>query len=528
MEKRMDETGAGDGCPMPVVPAPTGGTASLARLGRPRVDSRALYLMMLGFSSGLPYLLAFSTLSLRLAQAGIEAALIGFMAWVSLLNNLKFLWAPVLDRYRAPGVGGLLGHRRGWAALCQLGVAGALFTQAHLDPATGLLPVALVAVLTVFWSSSQDIAIDAWRIELSRDAAETGVLAAAYLWGYRAAMVAGGGGTLFLAGTVGWAPAYTVAGGAMLALCLVIMLVPTPGGGDGDRPVMTPSKGLAGVLVTTGVVLLASALILAVGLAVPRVMAPLGGGPGRGDIVAGVGALALLPFLAAALSVPWVRRYGATSPLARSTATAGLVEFIAHYGWFGLVLLLFTALFRLGDLMMAAIGKTLYANVGFTAQTVGAVEGTLGLAAAITGVAVGGLSVGRLGLRRALVAGGVTAALGNLAFAWLSLSPPDTWRLALAVFLDGFGSGVVSAVFIVFLTGLTCRAHAGAQYALLISFAFLIPQLLAGTSGLLLDQLGYAWFFTCTGILALPALALVIPVTAAHVHRSQGQSPPPE
>ncbi|MFM2045474.1 MAG: hypothetical protein RLY86_4050 [Pseudomonadota bacterium] len=481
-----------------------------------------LYVGMLGFSSGLPYLLSFATLSLRLAQSGVEVVLIGFLAWISLVNNLKFLWAPVLDRYAAPGMGRSAGRRRGWVVLCQMGVAASLAGLAVTDPAAGLLPVALLALLTVFWSASQDVAIDAWRIELARDEAEAGLLAAAHLWGYRGAMVAGGGGTLYLAGSFGWEPAYLAAAGAMGLLATAVLLLPTPravGVQAVARPAWRDKAG--GVLVALLAMAAVSLVILAIGRAVPELAQLLGIATDRRDVALRVAALALLPFLAATLAIQRIRRDGTETRWGRAATTAGVIEFLHRFGWAALLLLAFTALFRLGDLVMGAIGKTLYAHLGYTAQTVGAVEGTIGLAAAMTGVALGGLSTGRLGPRTALLLGGGLAAAGNLAFAWLALSPVETWRLALAVGLDGFGGGVASAVFIVFLAGLTCRRHAGTQYALLSSFAFLVPQLVAGSSGLVQASVGYAGFFAGTAALALPALLLVpLVVRIADRHRA--------
>ncbi|HYC01640.1 MAG TPA: hypothetical protein VED40_00010 [Azospirillaceae bacterium] len=503
-----------EGGPVPAAPR-TSFKAAWARSG-----PKLLFMGMLGFSSGLPYLLSFATLSLRLAQAGVDIVLIGFLAWVTLLNNLKFLWAPVLDRTAPPGLGGRLGRRGGWVAVCQLGIAAALAGQAFADPAEGLMPVALLALLTVFWSASQDVAVDAWRIEMAEGAAEMGWLAAAHLWGYRAAMVVAGGGVLFLAGTAGWTAAYLAASGVMALLCLAVLLWPRAG---------TPQRGggLAGGLAAAVlIVALVSAAILALGLAAPGLAALLGLETGRREMAVRVAAVALLPFLAAALAIPWIRRAGPASRWGRAHATAGLVEFLHRFGWWALPLLAFAALFRLGDLVMAAIGKTLYAHVGYAPQTVGAVEGTVGLGAMVLGVAAGGLAAGKLGPARSLLLGGAVAALGNLAFAWLSLSPAEAWRLAAAVALDNFGGGLAATVFIVFLSGLTSRAHAGAQYALLSSFAFLVPQLVAGSSGLLQARFGYAGFFAGTAALALPALALVPLVARIAARRLPSPSRP--
>jgi PAT family beta-lactamase induction signal transducer AmpG len=170
-------------------------------------DGRIALMLPLGFSSGLPFLLVFSTLSTWLREAGISLTVIGMMSWVALAYSLKFLWAPIVDRYDVPVLSSLLGRRRGWMALAQLGVAAGLIGMAASNPQTGLPFTIVCAVLVAFASATQDVVIDGWRI----DAAPTerqGMMAAALLLGYRLALITAGAGALYIAEFVNWPSAY--------------------------------------------------------------------------------------------------------------------------------------------------------------------------------------------------------------------------------------------------------------------------------------------------------------------------------
>lgn len=182
-------------------------------------DGRIALMLPLGFSSGLPFLLVFSTLSTWLREAGISLTVIGFLSWVALAYSLKFLWAPIVDRYDAPILSRLLGRRRGWMALSQLGVAAGLVGMSLSNPQTGLPLTIAAAVLVAFSSATQDVVIDGWRI----DAAPTerqGMMAASLLLGYRFALICAGAGALYMAEFINWRSAY-LAMAALMGVGLV-------------------------------------------------------------------------------------------------------------------------------------------------------------------------------------------------------------------------------------------------------------------------------------------------------------------
>ena len=183
------------------------------------LQPRVLAMLFLGFSAGLPFLLVFSTLSAWLRDVGVSRTAIGFFAWVGITYSIKVIWAPVVDRVPIPFLTRSLGKRRSWMLVAQLGIAAGLLGMASTDPSTDLLRVAGFALLVAFSSATQDIAIDAYRIEAvvrERQAA----MAATYILGYRLALLVAGAGALYIATFASWPGAYL----AMAALMLVGMV----------------------------------------------------------------------------------------------------------------------------------------------------------------------------------------------------------------------------------------------------------------------------------------------------------------
>jgi len=180
-------------------------------------------LLFLGFSSGLPFLLVFSTLSAWLTQAGIQRSTIGHLSWAGLAYSVKFFWSPIVDRVPLPLLD-RLGRRRGWMLFAQLALIVTLCLLAHADPAANIEHVAMLAVTVAFASATQDIAIDAYRIERGGEWLQ-GALAAAYQLGYRLALIIAGAGALFIAAEQGWRIAYlTMAGLVGVGMITVLMI----------------------------------------------------------------------------------------------------------------------------------------------------------------------------------------------------------------------------------------------------------------------------------------------------------------
>ncbi len=487
----------------------------------------ALY-VLLGFSAGLPFFMFSTVLSVRLTDHGVAIAIIGFFAWVQLLPTFKFLWAPLLDRYDVPGFARFWGKRRGWIMLSQLGILSALLAMAFTSSDASLGITALFAVLLAFWTTTLEVAADAWRIELAPTPELQGPLAAANLWGYRTAMVAAGSGALLFAdadgslaptlqalGIVpGWTAAYLlIAAAAFLPLPILVALPPERHGGGGRFVALGSGLGAS-----AAILLAFAAAVTAIGWAV------LGAASGMGisaqtNVTPWVLGIAMLPFLAMAAALPRIRRAAPDSPLRTSTALGPYVDFFWRYGFMAIVLMAFVSVYRMGDVLALNLSKPMILGLGYTKTEIGWADGAVALVSSIIGVGLGGWMTMRLRFGITLTVGAIFAALGNFGFVWLANQPHDQMLLYVATAADQFGNGMSGAIFVVYLSMLVNPRFAGAQYAFLSGFAFLLPRLLSGAGGTVVSRLdaagynGFDLFFLASGVISLAAV-LFLPLLA--------------
>ena len=437
---------------------------ALAAYRHPRVAA----MLFLGFSAGLPFPLVFATLSALLNDAGIDKKTIGFFAWIGLTYSFKFLWAPIVDRVRLPLIGRLLGQRRSWMVLAQLGAGAGLLGMAALDPSADLQAFAWVALAVAFSSATQDITIDAWRIEAVAERRQ-GAMAAAYNFGYRAAVLVGGAGALYLAQFYDWGVAYRV-----MALCMGVGVVTALLIGEPRR--RTDAETAA---IESGVV---SALA--------------GGGTGL--------LTRLRAWLASALVAPFV-------------------EFFRRNGTFAIVLLALILTFNISDRVLGIMANPFYLDLGFTKAEIASVAKIFGFAMTIVGAALGGVLVARYGMLRTMLLAAVMLAITNLMFAGLAVAGPRLELLAFTISGDNLSAGLAGVAFIAYLSSLTNQAYTATQYALFSSLMSVVGKFISGWSGVVVEAWGYANFFiyaACTGI---PAIALVLIVIR---HNAKTAGPP--
>jgi MFS transporter, PAT family, beta-lactamase induction signal transducer AmpG len=469
---------------------------------------RALYLL-LGFSAGLPFYMFSTVLSLRLQAHEVGLVIIGFFAWVQLLPTFKFLWAPLLDRFEVPGFGRFWGKRRGWIMLAQLGIFTSLVVMGLTSSDANLGVTALFAVLLAFWTTTLEIAADAWRIELAPTQEQQGPLAAANLWGYRTAMVAAGSGALLIADQPGWGwtGAYlAVAAVAFLPFPLLAAMRPDPGHGGSRTAAL--GLGLGASALTLGALTLA---VAAIGWLLLRAASGIGIS-GQTNVTPYVLVICMVPFLLMAAALPKIRTLGPTAWARRSTVVGPYVDFFWRYGAVALALMAFVSIYRMGDVLALNLSKPMIKELGYSLTEIGRADSYVALAASIAGVGLGGWMAARWPQPLTLTVGALFAALGNFGFVWLAHQPVDEMMLYIATAADQFGNGMAGTVFVVYLSLLVNPRYPGAQYAFLSGFAFLLPRLLSGAGGAMVesfDQAGYrGWdlFFLLSGILSLAAL----------------------
>ena len=403
-------------------------------------------MLLLGFSAGLPLLLVLGTLSFWLREAGLDRTTIGYLSWVGLAYGFKWVWAPLVDRLPLPLLTRWLGRRRSWLLVSQLTIMAGLASMALTDPRVALQPVVWCALAVAFASATQDIALDAFRIE-SADTDRQAALAAAYQTGYRLAMIWAGAGVLWIAARAevanvsnyqhaAWQTAYLVMAGSMLLGVLTVLLSPEP-----VRRELPPAKNLA-------------------------------------------------DWLQGALMEPFA-------------------DFIGRYRGQALLILALIAVYRISDVVMGIMANPFYVDMGYTKDEVAAVTKIYGVVMTLVGAFVGGVLSMRLGLMRVLMLGAVLSAASNLLFAWLGSQGHDVTKLIFVISADNLSSGIASAAFIAYLSSLTNVQYSATQYALFSSMMLLLPKFFAGYSGLYVDAFGYANFFTATAFLGVPVLALI-------------------
>ncbi len=405
-----------------------------------------LRMLALGFSAGLPLLLVLGTLSFRLREAGIDRATIGFLTWVGLAYGFKWCWAPLVDRLPIPLLTRWLGRRRSWLLLSQMVIIGGLVGMAVSDPKLALMPVVWCALVVAFGSATQDIALDAYRIE-SADADRQAALAAAYQTGYRLAMIWAGAGVLWIAAraevaAVGnydsnaWRTAYLWMAASMSVGVLTVLLSPEPAAQRLEK-----AKNMQ----------------------------------------------------------DWLR----------ITLVEPFADFFKRYQWQAALILALIAVYRISDIVMGVMANPFYVDMGFTKDQVAGVTKVYGVIMTLVGAFIGGILSMRLGVMRVLMLGAILSALTNLLFAWLGSQGANVNALIWVISADNLSSGIASAAFIAYLSSLTNIQYSATQYALFTSLMLLLPKFLAGFSGQVVNSVGYAQFFTGTALLGLPVIVLV-------------------
>ena len=485
----------------------------------------SLRMLALGFSAGLPLLLGLGTLSFWLREADIDRTTIGFLSWVGLAYAFKWVWSPLVDRLPLPGLTRMLGRRRSWLLFSQLLIVAGLLGMSFMDPKQVLQPLVICAVLVAFGSATQDIALDAYRIE-SAKVDDQAALAATYQTGYRLAMIWAGAGVLWVASKVqgdvqgymvqAWHVAYAAMAASMLVGMITVLLSPEPEAADQSIQARA-SASLREQIRTHGVAvwkpLLAIFIILELTNFIGAGFSANGSFSLRrvleivASLLSGIGVLYVLAARRVRLPVP-----AAAIPFAAWFIRAfyqPFADFIGRYRWQALLLLALIGLYRVSDVVMGIMANPFYVDMGYTKEEVAAVTKVFGVIMTLAGGFVGGIMAVRWGVMRVLMLGALLSAGTNLLFAWLATRGHDVSALVWVVSADNLAGGIASAAFIAYLSGLTNVQYSATQYALFSSMMLLAPKWLAGYSGMFVDAYGYEAFFHTTALMGFPVLLLI-------------------
>jgi len=495
---------------------------SLAAFLHPRVVA----MLFLGLSAGLPILLIFSSLGLWLREAGLDRSAVTMFSWAALGYSFKFVWAPLIDRLPVPVLTGWMGRRRAWILVSQAAIIAAICWMALTDPAAGgssLTRMAMAAVLLGFSSATQDIVIDAYRIE-SADRDLQAMLSATYIAGYRIGMLIAGAGAIWLAEKFGstaeiyaydaWRQAYLWMAAAMLIGVAATLIVPEPQAGKADRHDHDTGHYLRFValflLAVAGFVLVFVVSGPAVAAAKASLTEALDNKALAGFLVAVI-RLSIAVAVAAAIGFLGVRGGLADRDMVVDSYVAPVRDFFERYGM-GLawLLLALIGLYRISDIVLGVISNVFYQDIGFTKSEIAGTVKTFGLFMTIAGGFIGGILAVRYGVIRILFVGALLTVLTNLLFILLNEVGRDMTLLYLVISADNLTAGLASAAFVAFLSSLTNVSFTAVQYAIFSSLMTLIPKIIGGYSGTMVDSIGYSQFFLIAAALGVPVLLLIV------------------
>lgn len=430
------------------------------------LEKKVLIMLALGFSSGLPILLVFGTLSFWLREAEVSRTDIGFFSWVALAYGFKWIWSPLIDRFPIPILSNLLGRRRGWMVFSQLLIIASLYGMAISNPQVDLVQLAIFAVIVAFSSASQDIVIDAYRIEMASERLQA-ALAAAYMTGYRLAMIMAGAGALAFAAWFGsdsgydvngWKHAYFIMAALMLVGLITALCIHEP---DIDSSeIENAERNYRQQLTDNGM------------------------SPKQARIIAWFYTAAVMPFR----------------------------DFFTRYGRDALLILVLIGCYRISDVVMGVMANAFYVDMGFTKTEVASVSKVYGVIMTLLGAGLGGIMVSKFGTLRILALGAILAAGTNLLFMLFTYMGNSLPMLTLVISVDNLSAGIATAAFITYMSSLTNVAFSATQYALFSSIMLLFPKFIAGFSGLYVDTFGYNTFFFTTALIGLPVLLLIYAV----------------
>jgi PAT family beta-lactamase induction signal transducer AmpG len=486
-----------------VAERPTGGWLQTLRIF---LNRRMAVMLALGFSAGLPNLLIFQTLSAWLRSAGLSLETISLFSLATLAYALKFIWAPLIDRTTVPWLTTRFGHRRSWMLVAQVLVAMGLLLIAASDPHRNLIAMAVFAAFTGFSGATQDIVIDAWRIEAA-EVARQGAMVTAYQYGYRTAMLIAGALPLFLADHIPWNFSYGLMGVLMIVGILGVLFAPREQQ-HVIRPIPTAGLRAAPALEVIEwllrlAILVTGALIVGSGLAA------------KADILSGAASAFGFPEVGAWLKHAWTAKPNgiwlqllaivvgfvvivvAASPIPGVKTRPGVylgaslgepfADFFRRFGKYAALILALICFYRISDFVLN-IMTNFYQDVGFSLTQIAEAQKVFGFWATLIGVTIGGLSVTRIGLMRSLVIGAFALPITNTIFSWLAIQGPVFRDFVAVVTVDNIASGYAGTCLIAYMSSLTGEGFTATQYALFSSLYALPGKIIASQSGRIVES----------------------------------------
>ncbi|MGD8641116.1 MAG: hypothetical protein PVG89_10840 [Gammaproteobacteria bacterium] len=494
-----------------------------------------LVMLFLGFSAGLPFLLVFATLLTWLKKVDLDIAIIGYFSWIGITYSIKVFWAPVVDNLKIPVLTNTLGHRRSWMLVAQIGIATGLILMAFTDPVKFPFNMACFALLVAFSSATQDVSIDAFRIESAAREYQA-AMASTYILGYRLAVLVSSAGALYIAQYASWTIAYLVMAACVSVGIITVLVIHEPIMTNRLEQIMPRSVvndyfdkfppafkailtfGIALFIIfflaillffsiVFPVVLLNSfiSLILSIDLINIQLLFD------NYDMFLGV--LFGLAFIVSAV-VALNRNNRSFQIIIDWVLGAVVGPFVDFFYRFGILIafmvLALISIYRISDIFMGSMAYTLYVDLGFELAEIANITKLFGFIMTLVGAALGGVLVMRFGIMRPLLLGAILVAVTTLLFAYLATVGKDIYWLAVVIAADNISAGLAQSAFIAYLSALVNKSYTATQYALFSSLMTLLGKFLSGFSGEIVKADGYSNFFIYASIIGIPTILLIV------------------
>lgn len=482
-------------------------------------------MLFFGFSAGIPLLLIFSSLGLWLREAGIDHATVTYFSWAALGYSFKFVWAPIVDCLPLPLLTEKLGRRRGWILISQIAIIISIFSMALTDPAQGLSQLNVMAfacIMLGFSSATQDIVIDAYRIESAPTELQA-LMSSTYIAGYRIGMLVSGAGSLYIAAALGsepgsysytaWKLTYCSMAVVMLVGVLTTLLVKEPeqnratdNGYSSDSYLRFFGVFLFAIIGFVVSFNVSSELVSGWKDYLSTVL----GNPVLANFLIEFLRLGLGLVVAITVTLLAIRLKLVDKKIVSRGYVKPVIDFFDRYGLrLALLLLLLIGLYRISDIVLGVIANIFYQDLGYSKKEIASIVKTFGLVMTIAGGFLGGILSVRFGVIKILYWGALLTVLTNLLFMLLALQGYNIALLYIVISADNLTAGLASAAFVAFLSHLTNISFTATQYALFSSLMTLVPKILGGYSGSIVDNIGYSNFFLFASLLGLPVLGII-------------------
>lgn len=457
---------------------------------------RILSVLFLGFSAGIPLALTGLTLSMWISRLDIDIKTIGLFSLVTLPFSFKYLWSSIFDYVPIPYFTRKYGLRRGWLIFVQICLIFVIMALGNTSPLENITLTAAIAFFVAFFSATQDIIIDALRIEIL-EKEEQGLGATMYAYGYRIAMLVSGAGSLLLADHISWKMVYVIMSLNILVGIAAVLFLKEPTHSDKKLEELRQFKlSLSSIInYLKKATWLHIILILLVSYKILSYIYFIT----FDESIGYIGNALFFTFI--------VISFHLKNKSISKSLPEPILDFCSRPKW--LHILLFVIFYKIADTLISTLQSKFYVTMGFSNSEIAYITKGIGFIMTLAGLFIGGIIYYRLGTFKSLLISGILQISSNLLFIWVANQQHDLVALSITIAIENFTGAIGNVVIIAYLSGLCNIAYAATQYALLSSLANIGRTIIAAPAGYLVAAIGWKQFFIITAFAGIPGIVLL-------------------